>query len=228
MLCAPGMRGAMLNILKYCDLFLPSGNELVALTDATDEEGAIEEIFRLGVSEVILKKGSEGCLFFSRDYRIAVPVFPVAEIDPTGAGDCFGATYVACRYLGKSVEASLRYASASGALAVSVLGPMEGRADFAALDAFIEKNRSKGVTYNPLINLRASYDAGKAQGIVSVCSAHPIVIEAALTRAARLRTIALIEAACNQVNQDGGYTGMTPADFRRYVLNIADRVGAVA
>ncbi|MEE8661948.1 hypothetical protein CGLAMM_11520 [Acetobacteraceae bacterium EV16G] len=43
----------MLNILKCCDLFLPSGNELVALTDATDEEGAIEEIFRLGVSEVI-------------------------------------------------------------------------------------------------------------------------------------------------------------------------------
>ncbi len=93
MLCAPGMRGAMLNILKCCDLFLPSGNELVALTDATDEDGAIEEIFRLGVLEVILKKGSEGCVFFSREQRIAVPAFPVAEIDPTGAGDCFGATY---------------------------------------------------------------------------------------------------------------------------------------
>lgn len=143
MLCAPGMRGAMLNILKCCDLFLPSGNELVALTDATDEEGAIKEIFRLGVSEVILKKGGEGCVFFSRDQRIAVPAFMVAEVDPTGAGDCFGATYVACRYLGKSVETSLRYASASGALAVSVLGPMEGRADFAALDAFIGK---KGVS----------------------------------------------------------------------------------
>lgn len=81
------------------------------------------------------------------------------------------------------------------------------------------------MTDNPLTNLRASYDAGKAQGIVSVCSAHPIVIEAALARAARRRTMALIEATCNQVNQDGGYTGMTPADFRRYVLDIADRVG---
>src|SRR6185312_11108737 len=30
---------------------------------------------------------------------------------------------------------------------------------------------------------------------------------------------------CNQVNQDGGYTGMTPAGFRRFVEGIADRVG---
>ena len=34
----------------------------------------------------------------------------------------------------------------------------------------------------------------------------------------------LIEATCNQVNQEGGYTGMTPADFRTYVLGIADAV----
>ena len=31
----------------------------------------------------------------------------------------------------------------------------------------------------------------------------------------------LIEATCNQVNQFGGYTGMTPADFRRFVRDIA-------
>ena len=35
----------------------------------------------------------------------------------------------------------------------------------------------------------------------------------------------LIEATCNQVNQDGGYTGMTPAAFRAFVEGIADRVG---
>ncbi len=40
----------------------------------------------------------------------------------------------------------------------------------------------------------------------------------------------LIEAADNQVNQDGGYTGMTPADFRRFVVRrfvegIAGQVG---
>lgn len=61
-------------------------------------------------------------------------------------------------------------------------------------------------------------------GIPSVCSAHPIVLEAALRRAARNKTPALIEATCNQVNQEGGYTGMTPADFRNLVVSIAERV----
>ena len=62
-------------------------------------------------------------------------------------------------------------------------------------------------------------------GVTSVCSAHPIVIEAALSLARRTGRRVLIEATCNQVNQDGGYTGMTPADFRRYVETIAARVG---
>ncbi len=62
------------------------------------------------------------------------------------------------------------------------------------------------------------------RGITSVCSAHPLVIEAALLSAARDGSALLIEATCNQVNQDGGYTGMTPADFRRFVESCAARV----
>ncbi|MBO9195151.1 D-tagatose-bisphosphate aldolase, class II, non-catalytic subunit [Rhizobium sp. 16-449-1b] len=63
------------------------------------------------------------------------------------------------------------------------------------------------------------------RGITSVCSAHPLVIEAALRRAAREGTVVLIEATCNQVNQEGGYTGMTPAAFRQFIERIAIEVG---
>jgi D-tagatose-1,6-bisphosphate aldolase subunit GatZ/KbaZ len=63
------------------------------------------------------------------------------------------------------------------------------------------------------------------RGISSVCSAHPLVIEAALRRGKTEGAAVLIEATCNQVNQEGGYTGMTPADFRRFVEAIAARVG---
>ena len=63
------------------------------------------------------------------------------------------------------------------------------------------------------------------RGITSVCSAHPLVIEAALSRGKRDGTLVLIEATCNQVNQAGGYTGMTPRDFRTFVAGIADTVG---
>ena len=70
------------------------------------------------------------------------------------------------------------------------------------------------------------HKAGGRMGITSVCSAHPLVIEAALRFAKdNARAPFLIEATSNQVNQDGGYTGMVPADFRAFVEAIAERVG---
>ncbi|WP_237480133.1 D-tagatose-bisphosphate aldolase, class II, non-catalytic subunit [Lichenibacterium dinghuense] len=67
--------------------------------------------------------------------------------------------------------------------------------------------------------------AGTRVGIASICTAHPLAVEAALLQARHDGAPALIEATCNQVNQDGGYTGMTPEDFRAFVEAIADRVG---
>ncbi|MCG2784259.1 MAG: D-tagatose-bisphosphate aldolase, class II, non-catalytic subunit [Anaerolineae bacterium] len=66
---------------------------------------------------------------------------------------------------------------------------------------------------------------GQSRGVTSICSAHPFVLEAALRHGLARNTPVLIEATCNQVNQLGGYTGLTPADFVRYVGEIADRVG---
>lgn len=62
-------------------------------------------------------------------------------------------------------------------------------------------------------------------GIYSVCSAHPLVIDAALELARDRGQLALIEATCNQVNQFGGYTGMQPADFAARVRASAERAG---
>jgi D-tagatose-1,6-bisphosphate aldolase subunit GatZ/KbaZ len=75
-------------------------------------------------------------------------------------------------------------------------------------------------------DLIARHKAGERVGITSVCSAHPLVIEATLRHAlAHDAPLALIEATSNQVNQDGGYTGMKPADYRDFVWAIADRIG---
>jgi D-tagatose-1,6-bisphosphate aldolase subunit GatZ/KbaZ len=63
--------------------------------------------------------------------------------------------------------------------------------------------------------------ADGTEGIYSVCSAHRQVIEAAVLQAKADQSLLLIEATCNQVNQEGGYTGMTPNDFRDYVRAIA-------
>src|SRR5262245_18843718 len=77
-----------------------------------------------------------------------------------------------------------------------------------------------------ILNLVARHKAGEPCGMFSVCSAHPLVIEATFLHARRTgAAFALIEATSNQVNQDGGYTGMKPAGFRDFVHRIADRAG---
>ena len=67
--------------------------------------------------------------------------------------------------------------------------------------------------------------AGQGGVAVSVCSAHPFVLRAALRMAKRYKTFALIESTSNQVDQYGGYTGMQPIDFVALVRTIADEEG---
>lgn len=67
--------------------------------------------------------------------------------------------------------------------------------------------------------------AGKMRGIYAICTAHPLVLEAALQQGLLDGTPILIEATANQVNQFGGYTGMQPSDFVPFIDAMADRVG---
>lgn len=69
----------------------------------------------------------------------------------------------------------------------------------------------------------AEHKKGAGNGIYAVCSAHPLVLEAAIRFARQTQSPLLIEATSNQVDQFGGYTGMTPADFRLFVLQLADK-----
>src|ERR1700761_8378778 len=71
----------------------------------------------------------------------------------------------------------------------------------------------------------AKWKAGGPSGIYSVCSAHPWVIRAAAEQAVEDRSLLLVEATSNQVNQFGGYTGMRPAAFREFVLGHAAAAG---
>ena len=70
--------------------------------------------------------------------------------------------------------------------------------------------------------------AGQAAAIASICSSHPLVIEAAIDQGVQDGNIILIEATANQVNQYGGYTGLKPADFSRMVQLIAAERGLPA
>ncbi|WP_064684744.1 tagatose kinase [Rhizobium bangladeshense] len=125
-------------LVAAADLLLPSGEELERAAGVEGEAEAIRRLFEMGVKEIVLKRGADGATYFGgRGDRIDAPAFVVQEVDPTGAGDCFGGAYLTCRRLGMSQTLALTYASAAGARNVTVLGPMEGAGTRQELDAFI-------------------------------------------------------------------------------------------
>ncbi len=133
----PGLREALDEALTLSDLFLPSGEEIFLFTEARDEAGAVEELLDRGVSDIVIKRGAEGASHFDRGGRTDMSPLPVEEVDPTGAGDCFGGAFVSFWLAGAPAETALRYANAAGAHAVTKVGPMEGAATRDELDALL-------------------------------------------------------------------------------------------
>ena len=120
-----------------------------------------------------------------------------------------------------AIEETLTLANAAGALAVTRRGPMEGAFDLADA-ARLRRQAAEGfLMSHPLLTIPDAFHRGTPIGITSVCSAHPHRHRSRVASAGETGGQCLIEATCNQVNQDGGYTGMTPADFRQFVERIA-------
>jgi len=76
---------------------------------------------------------------------------------------------------------------------------------------------------NSLMNFLKSREKG-LKGIISVCSSNEIVIEAVFKRLKNTNMPVIIESTANQVNQFGGYSGLTPSQFKEKVFKIAQKV----
>jgi len=63
---------------------------------------------------------------------------------------------------------------------------------------------------------------GELVGLPCFCTANELVIRSIFQYAKAHRVPAVIEATCNQVNQDGGYTGMTASDFSNWIKSLAN------
>lgn len=121
----PQVSAALATMLASCDMFLPSGDELTLLTQADTPEAAISEILGMGVSAIVVKNGAAGSAYHGAEGSWNAPGYVVEEVDPTGAGDCFDATFITCRLQGHGVQESLDYANAAGARVVGIRGPID-------------------------------------------------------------------------------------------------------
>lgn len=75
--------------------------------------------------------------------------------------------------------------------------------------------------------LRSNRQLGKG-GIYAVCSAHPAVIGAAVQQSLEDGSVLLVESTSSQVNQSGGYTGLTSSQFAQFVHSAARTAGLPA
>ena len=67
--------------------------------------------------------------------------------------------------------------------------------------------------------------AGLRRALPSWCTAHPDTLRAVIAAHRDGDDPILIESTCNQVNQEGGYTGMTPAAFRTFAEGLMSEAG---
>lgn len=113
-------------ILQVCDVLLPSGAEASFLAGEDDEIRACQALIARGIPVVALKQGKKGSTIFTTHHSFKADPIQVVEVDPTGAGDCYGGGFITGLLQGWDLERTARFANVVGALSVTRQGPMEG------------------------------------------------------------------------------------------------------
>ena len=113
-------------VLKATDILLPSEEEAKILAQTSNSEEACRDLLKKDIPLIVLKQGKKGCTLYSKKNKSSshVPSYKVDELDPTGAGDCFGGAFVVAYLAGLDPIDAARFSNAVGALKVTQLGPM--------------------------------------------------------------------------------------------------------
>jgi sugar/nucleoside kinase (ribokinase family) len=113
-------------VLTKSDIIFPTTDELKILTGEKDIKEACTKLLDTGFEIVAIKQGKDGSTVYTKKEEFHAPAFEVEEIDPTGAGDCYCAGFLAGLIKGLDLKHTALFANAVGALAVTKKGPMEG------------------------------------------------------------------------------------------------------
>lgn len=113
----------VLDQLDGVDCFMPNEVEAKAYTRTASPEAALAALAEL-VPLAVVTRGSRGALAMDAGTgeRVEVPSLPVTAIDPTGAGDVFGASLVVGTLAGWPLEHRLRFSALCASLAVQQFG----------------------------------------------------------------------------------------------------------
>lgn len=139
-------------LVAAVDLLLVNEGEARALTSFAVEAGPsptssspeapglrqiAEHLAAWGPSCVVVTRGPQGCVAWSREERrwIGQPSVRVDVVDTTGAGDTFAGALAVALDEGRSLEEALRFASVAAALSCEAHGARGGMPRRAAIEA---------------------------------------------------------------------------------------------
>lgn len=122
-------------IIDACDVLLTGKSELHILFG--DTTSSIRRLLEQKDRIIVVKDGSRGTELYTRNEAFRLSTYPAVEVDPTGAGDCFDATFLSMICMGADLRTAVNYANAAGAKAVEKRGPMEGNTFKKELDEFL-------------------------------------------------------------------------------------------
>lgn len=136
-----GLSEEYLRVINYIasksSIILSGEREILTITQKKDLKSAISYLQNIDTKIIVIKKGKKGAEVYYDNKTYSVEPIKVEEIDPTGAGDCFDAGFIASILEGRSIEESLVRANIIGALSVTKKGPMEGVVDKETLEKFL-------------------------------------------------------------------------------------------
>ncbi len=125
-------------VIRKSHIVFPTEEEINVLTGETDLDESCKKILEMGPEIIAIKQAKLGSTVFRKNEKHYVPGFEVTEIDPTGAGDCYCAGFLAGFLNGLSLRETAKFANAVGALAVTKKGPMEGAPRYDEVTAFLK------------------------------------------------------------------------------------------
>lgn len=114
-------------LISSADFLIPNETELNLLTglpvsDISSAERAAKTLLERGVKNVIVTLGSKGALIVTNQQLTRVDTFKVDVVDTTAAGDAFIGGLAYSILQNKTLEESVRYGCACGALAATKFG----------------------------------------------------------------------------------------------------------
>lgn len=107
-------------------IILAGEDEAELITGEAQRERMARWFLNRGAQVVVLKRGRHGAWATDGTSEWTQPAVPVSSVDPVGAGDGFGAGFLAARLRGHDVPTCLRHGSIVAALVVQTPGDYEG------------------------------------------------------------------------------------------------------